>query len=90
MSKSPFYRTGVSKSPLHQNELKEAKERLKFEKQYARDERKSGRKAVKKHNAGQYEYINRSEFRANKAEDRSVIQAAREKVKNLKQQQKNN
>mgnify|MGYP003633424413 CR=1 FL=1 len=90
---SPFYRTGVIKSPLHQNKLKEAKDRLKWEKENAKGYRKAGRKAVKLYEAGGEDDYPRSEFRANKAEDRGIIQSARETVReerrNLRQSKKN-
>jgi hypothetical protein len=71
-------------SPLKARDLDDIKKDIKDQRSYGRSERKSGRKAVRKHNAGQYEYINRSEFRANKAEDKADLKSLKNEKKEFK------
>lgn len=61
--------------------LREAQERLKWEKETAKGYRKAGEKLVKSYEAGGEDEYPRSEFEANKAEDRGLIQLQRETVK---------
>ena len=71
-------------SPLKARDLDDIKKDIKDQRSYSRSERKSGRKAVRKHNAGQYEYINRSEFRAMKAEDKADLKSLKNEKKEFK------
>lgn len=68
--------------------IRQQRSEIKDARKTYRGGKKSGRQAVKRFNAGQYEYINSSEFKAFKAEGkdlkRSAIQKARDGIKEIK------
>tara|TARA_R100000479_G_scaffold93181_1_gene46003 strand:+ start:43 stop:312 length:270 start_codon:yes stop_codon:yes gene_type:complete len=68
--------------------IRETRSKIKEARKTFREGKRAGRQAVKRHKSGDYEYINSSEFRAFKAEGRSLkksaIQKSRGVIKEIK------
>ena len=84
----------IEPSPLKLTDpkIKELRKIKRDARKLYRQENREGRDAVEKFNAGQYEYMNDSEFKASKAEGKgikkSTIKDANEEIKNIRKKRR--